>query len=111
MTFSRQSTAPTLAGMIDLFHRFTDCFDRLCSNLIVVPPLAQGIQEDPDELEDLLQGVVIRIVGEISAELVVWMAEQIRHSPGIDYTWPGNVREAESAQTVLHPATELCHRS
>ena len=72
-----------------------DFFYRLCSDLIVVPPLAQRIHENPDELEDLLQVVVERIVGAPSAELVTWIREQIRHAPGIDYPWPGNVRELE----------------
>ena len=72
-----------------------DFFYRLCSDLIVVPPLAQRIHENPNELEDLLQVVVQRIVGEASEELVVWVKQQIRLTPGIDYPWPGNVRELE----------------
>ena len=72
-----------------------DFFYRLCSDLIVVPSLAQRIREDPGELEDLLQVVIQRIVGEPSEELVQWVKTQIRRAPGIDYTWPGNVRELE----------------
>lgn len=72
-----------------------DFFYRLCSDLIVVPPLAQRIHENSDELEDLLRVVVERIVGAPSAELVAWVGKRIRHAPGIDYPWPGNVRELE----------------
>jgi DNA-binding NtrC family response regulator len=72
-----------------------DFYYRLCSDLIVVPPLAQRIHENPNELEDLLRIVVERIVGAPSAELVAMVSEQIRQAPGIDYAWPGNVRELE----------------
>ena len=72
-----------------------DFFYRLCSDLIVVPPLAQRIHENPNELEELLQVVVERIVGVPSAELVRLVKKQICHVPGITYAWPGNVRELE----------------
>jgi len=72
-----------------------DFFYRLCSDLIVVPSLAQRIREDPGELDDLLQVVIQRIVGEPSQELAARVKQQIRRSPGIDYPWPGNVRELE----------------
>ena len=72
-----------------------DFFYRLCSDLIVVPPLAQRIHENPNELEELLQVVVERIVGTPSAELVALVKGQICHTPGIAYSWPGNVRELE----------------
>jgi DNA-binding NtrC family response regulator len=72
-----------------------DFYYRLCSDLIVVPSLMQRIQEDPAELEDLLEVVVERIVGEPSSELVALVADQISQTPGSDYTWPGNVRELE----------------
>jgi DNA-binding NtrC family response regulator len=72
-----------------------DFFYRLCSDLIIVPSLARRIHEDPNELEDLLQVVIERIVGAPSAELVSRIRAQICQAPGIDYPWPGNVRELE----------------
>ncbi len=72
-----------------------DFFYRLCSDLIVVPPLAQRIREDPGELDDLLQIVLERIVGVPSAELAQRVKAQIHQAPGPDYAWPGNVRELE----------------
>jgi len=99
-----------------------DFFYRLCSDLIVVPPLAQRIREDPEELDDLLQVVIQRIVGESSEELVQWVKMQICRTPGIDYPWPGNVRELEQCvrrillkreyaplpgQTPLDPTAQL----
>jgi len=79
-----------------------DFFYRLCSDLIVVPSLAQRIREDPGELDDLLQVVIERIVGEPSQELVARVKQQIRLSPGSSYPWPGNVRELEQcARRIL----------
>ncbi len=72
-----------------------DLYYRLCSDLIVVPPLKQRIQEDPAELEDLLAAVVKRIVGEPSVELVGLVHDQLSRDLDGDYPWPGNVRELE----------------
>ena len=72
-----------------------DFFYRLCSDLIVVPPLAQRIHENPNELEELLHVVIERIVGVPSAELAALVNKQICRAPGITYAWPGNVRELE----------------
>ena len=72
-----------------------DFYYRLCSDLIVVPSLAQRFREDPGELDDLLQVVLERIVGQPSEELAARIKKRIHHSPGIDYPWPGNVRELE----------------
>jgi transcriptional regulator with PAS, ATPase and Fis domain len=83
------------AALINGQSMRADFFYRLCSDLIVVPSLAQRIQENPGELEDLLQVVVRRIVGGPSDELVAWVREQIRRTPVFDYPWPGNVRELE----------------
>ncbi|BBO68180.1 Fis family transcriptional regulator [Desulfosarcina alkanivorans] len=74
-----------------------DFFYRLCSDLIVVPSLARRIHEDPNELQDLLQIVIERIVGVPSKELTSMVKAQIHHTPGLAYPWPGNVRELEQA--------------
>ena len=72
-----------------------DFFYRLCSDVILVPGLAQRIAEDQKELEDLLAHTVARILGKPSAELTGMLLEAIIRQPGIDYSWPGNVRELE----------------
>ena len=72
-----------------------DFFYRLCSDLIIVPPLAKRIRENPGELRELLQVVVERIVGQPSAEIVDLVEGRIRQHPGSHYNWPGNVRELE----------------
>ena len=72
-----------------------DFFYRLCSDIIVVPPLRQRLREDPSELGDLLAVTVTRIVGHESPELVDLVKGVIKSQLGPDYAWPGNVRELE----------------
>jgi len=72
-----------------------DFYYRLCSDIIIVPPLRQRLGEDAAELEDLIAVVIERIVGEPSSELVALVNKQISRTPGSDYPWPGNVRELE----------------
>lgn len=47
-----------------------DFFYRLCSDIIVVPPLRQRLQEDPKELDLILSHILQRIIGEEPDELV-----------------------------------------
>ncbi|MEE4359349.1 MAG: sigma 54-interacting transcriptional regulator [Desulfococcaceae bacterium] len=72
-----------------------DFFYRLCSDIIIVPPLRQRIREDPLELDDLLAHTVERIVGTPSPELVHMVRSVIAEKPGPEYPWSGNVRELE----------------
>lgn len=44
-----------------------DFYYRLCSDIIVVPPLRQRIQEEPRELEALLNSILKRMIGEAAA--------------------------------------------
>jgi len=72
-----------------------DFYYRLCSDIIVVPPLRQRIREAPQELDDLLAHTVARMVGEPSPELVAMVKAVVDTRLGPDYPWPGNVRELE----------------
>ncbi|MBN1673532.1 MAG: sigma-54-dependent Fis family transcriptional regulator [Kiritimatiellae bacterium] len=72
-----------------------DFFYRLCSDMIVVPPLRQRLQEEPGELDELLAHTVRRLIGEEAPDVVGMVGEAIRRDVGKDYTWPGNVRELE----------------
>jgi len=74
-----------------------DFFYRLCSDIIVVPPLRQRIQENLAEMDDLLSLIVRRICGNDSADILTMVCRAIASSPGKDYGWPGNVRELEQA--------------
>lgn len=72
-----------------------DFYYRLTSDVIQVPPLRQRIQEDPQELDDLLEHTVRRMVGRPSPELATMARAVIVERLGMDYPWPGNVRELE----------------
>jgi len=72
-----------------------DFFYRLCSDIIVVPPLRQRIRETPGEFDDLLELTVRRIVGDPAPEVLDVVRDAIRADPGEHYSWPGNVRELE----------------
>lgn len=74
-----------------------DFYYRLCSDVIHVPTLRQRIGEDSRELQLLLGEVVRRSVGESSAELVAWLASELKRQLPGNYGWPGNVRELEQA--------------
>ena len=72
-----------------------DFYYRLCSDVILVPPLRQRIQEDPNELDELVKHTVKRIVGEDSDDVAFRVIHDIHNQVPNDYAWPGNVRELE----------------
>jgi len=74
-----------------------DLFYRLCSDVIVVPPLRQRLREEPKELDRMIAHVVGRLIGEDSEELIQMVREVIGSELGLGYPWPGNVRELEQA--------------
>ncbi len=72
-----------------------DFYYRLCSDVIVTPLLHEQLRESPAELRELL-GFIARRVAEADAEALaeeveVWILKNL----GIDYQWPGNIRELE----------------
>ena len=70
-----------------------DFFYRLCSDIIVIPPLRQRIREDAGELEDLLGFTIERITGRPPSALLAMTQKNISEQLGENYAWPGNVRE------------------
>ncbi|PIE56215.1 MAG: Fis family transcriptional regulator [Desulfobulbus propionicus] len=89
--------------------RFRDDFYyRLCSNVIVIPPLRKRLQDDPGEIKQLLQVVVERILGQeeytIAAPLIAELGEHFQQRQPPAYQWPGNIRELEqrARQYLLH---------
>lgn len=73
-----------------------DLYYRLCSDIIVTPPLCAGLADHPDELGAMLEYLAMRLVGEeeavsVAEEVEEWVLENL----GKDYPWPGNVRELE----------------
>ena len=74
-----------------------DFFYRLCSDVIVVPPLRQRLEESPSELEELVASLVERTTGQQSASLTATILEALARDLPKGYRWPGNVRELEQA--------------
>ena len=72
-----------------------DFYYRLCSDIIEVPPLRERIQEDPAELDTLLDFTVKRMTGHKSENLIERVKRVINKHLGSNYKWPGNVRELE----------------
>ena len=72
-----------------------DFFYRLCSDVIVVPPLCQRLEEAPEELALLVAKLLERMLGEGSRALVEPICATIEAELGRGYPWPGNVRELE----------------
>jgi len=72
-----------------------DFYYRLCSDCITLPPLRQRLAEAPGELDQLLDHVVTRLIGQPSPELTGMVREVIDRDLGPDYPWPGNFRELE----------------
>lgn len=74
-----------------------DFYYRLCSDIIVVPPLRQRIQEEPRELEILIGSILKRMIDGEAATHANLVRETLNRDLGAHYTWPGNVRELEQA--------------
>ncbi|MBE0616607.1 MAG: sigma-54-dependent Fis family transcriptional regulator [Proteobacteria bacterium] len=91
-----------------------DFYYRLCSDEVVVPPLRQRLQEDPQEFEDLLLNVLERMMNAPPAELIGEVRQGIEDAVGPGYNWPGNVRELEQAArravlTGTYSVDRSCH--
>ena len=81
-----------------------DFYYRLCSDVIVVPPLRQRIDEDPGEIRVILDFILERILGQVSGALLDEIGSYIIDNQPEDYPWPGNIRELEQCarQILLH---------
>jgi hypothetical protein len=98
--FSGRIIAATNKPVDELRHKGLfrdDFFYRLCSDIITVPPLRQRLQENPRELDEILNHLIFRMIGETSQELARMVQSVIDTDLGKYYTWPGNVRELEQA--------------
>jgi DNA-binding NtrC family response regulator len=80
----------------------SDFYYRLCSDIIAVAPLRDRIKDDPNELEDLLDVIVTKILGGETPQVVNHLQSLIVRQLRVDYDWPGNVRElAQCARRLL----------
>jgi sigma-54 specific flagellar transcriptional regulator A len=73
-----------------------DFFYRLSSNIIQVPPLRERLEDSPQELGELVDAVLVRMVGEAAPQFRASVLEALGTLPA-GYPWPGNVRELEQA--------------
>lgn len=74
-----------------------DFFYRLCSNIITVPSLKQRLDENPDEIYELVDVIVARIIGNNTSGIAQGIVETLSKNIPSSYEWPGNVRELEQA--------------
>jgi transcriptional regulator with PAS, ATPase and Fis domain len=72
-----------------------DFYYRLCSDMIEVPGLHARVQDNPAELRHLVGFLAQRAVGPEGAELADEVVRWIEEHLGLDYAWPGNIRELE----------------
>jgi transcriptional regulator with PAS, ATPase and Fis domain len=90
-----------------------DFYYRLCSDIITTPSLHQQIREAPEVLWDLIGYISQRAAGpeweEVAGEVQSWIGEHL----GMEYPWPGNIRELEQCvrnvmiRREYHPAGNL----
>jgi transcriptional regulator with AAA-type ATPase domain len=72
-----------------------DLYYRLCSDVIRTPPLRDQIAGDVDELAYLVRVLVQRILGDTDDRTFDAVMSGIERGVGLDYAWPGNMRELE----------------
>jgi transcriptional regulator with AAA-type ATPase domain len=76
-------------------HFRKDFYYRLCSDIITTPSLHQQISEAPEVLGDLVTYISQRVAGpegdSVAGEAMSWIRDKL----GLDYRWPGNIRELE----------------
>ncbi len=89
-----------------------DLYYRLCADQIRTPSLREILQDEPDELNILLNYVCMKFAGEeegkrLEAECQDWIR---RHMPA-SYEWPGNFRELEQCvRNIMIHGEYIPHR-
>ncbi len=87
-----------------------DFYYRLCSDIITTPSLFQQIKESPEVLWDLVGYLSQREAGAEGPVVASEVRNWIRDHLGLDYHWPGNIRELEQCvrnvmlRREYHPA-------
>jgi len=72
-----------------------DLYYRLCSDVIITPPLCEQLRESPEVMRDLVRYMSRRVAGSEAEALAAEVDEWMRHYLSPDYVWPGNYRELE----------------
>jgi len=87
-----------------------DFYYRLCSDIITTPSLHQQIKEAPEVLWDLVGYLSQREAGPEGDAVTVEVQNWVQDRLGLDYPWPGNIRELEQCvrnvmlRREYHPA-------
>ncbi|MEM1030062.1 MAG: sigma 54-interacting transcriptional regulator [Myxococcota bacterium] len=89
------ATNRTLEEMATTGRLRPDLFYRLSSDVIEVPPLRQRFSEAPEELPQMVEALLVRMVGGAAADQLDPVVAAIDRDVPIGYAWPGNVRELE----------------
>lgn len=74
-----------------------DFYYRLCSDVIEVPSLRQQLSEDRSSLDQLLDHLLVKILGSPNRESLSSIKLALTAGLPANYSWPGNVRELEQA--------------
>jgi DNA-binding NtrC family response regulator len=75
-----------------------DLYYRLCADMVMTPSLRGQLTEAPDDLLNLVRFVTGRMLSDnieeadkLASDVVEWIEKNL----GLDYAWPGNIRELE----------------
>jgi DNA-binding NtrC family response regulator len=76
----------------------TDLYYRLRADRIQTPTLREQLVDRPEDLSELTRSIAARVlrhvpeeVDALASESVAWIEQNL----GIEYAWPGNIRELE----------------
>ncbi len=72
-----------------------DFFYRLCADMIRTPSLSEQLIDSPEELPNLVLFIARRLAGDEAETLTDEVVDWIENHLGLDYAWPGNIRELE----------------
>ncbi|MEO1998134.1 MAG: sigma 54-interacting transcriptional regulator [Planctomycetaceae bacterium] len=89
------ATNQDLAVEIEAGRFREDLYYRLCSDVMQTPSLHEQIRDSPGELRHLVHFIVSRMVPAETDVITQEITEWIEQSLGLDYPWPGNIRELE----------------
>ena len=72
-----------------------DLYYRLCSDRIETPGLHAQLSDHPDDLHNLVLVIARRLFGPEGDAIAATVEAWIQQNLGLDYAWPGNIRELE----------------
>lgn len=89
------ATNRDLAALMQAGTFREDFFYRICSDMITTPSLREQLADSPAELRNLVLFIAQRIAGDEAPALTEEVLTCIEQHIGIEYAWPGNIRELE----------------